>query len=66
MENQSQQPIRLIRLPEVLSMVSVSKSTWFNWIATGKAPRSYRIGEKISVWKSSDIENFIEEVSHNE
>lgn len=41
-------------------MVPVSKSTWWKWVATSKAPKPLRLG-RITCWRSVDIIAFIEE-----
>ena len=53
----------LLRLPQVLWLVPVSKTTWYRWIAEGKAPASVKLGAKTTVWKSEDIARFIDEAT---
>ena len=49
---------RLLRLKQVLEIVPVSKSTWWAWVANGKAPPAVRLG-RCTCWKYSEIANFI-------
>jgi len=49
----------LIRLPAVLELVPVSRSTWWAWCAAGKAPQPIRLG-RTTCWRYSDILAFIE------
>ena len=57
---QSQQtPDPLLSLPEVLALISVSKSTWFAGVATGKFPPPIKCGRR-SFWPQSQIVEFIE------
>jgi predicted DNA-binding transcriptional regulator AlpA len=51
---------RLLRLKQVLQRVPVSKSTWWSWCASGKAPAPIKLGERVTVWKESSIMAFIE------
>ena len=51
-----------VRLPTVLAHIPIGRSTWFKWIADGKAPRAYKLGIKTSAWKSEDIRAFIAEL----
>jgi prophage regulatory protein len=53
----------LYRLPRVLGLVPVSKTTWYRWIAEGKAPAPIKLGEKTTVWKSEDIFRFIDDAT---
>lgn len=41
-------------------IVPVSRSTWWNWCATGRAPKPVKLGPSTTVWKLSDIQRFIE------
>lgn len=50
---------RLLRLPQVLEIVPVSKSTWWSWVADKKAPASIKLG-RCTCWRQSDILEFIE------
>lgn len=51
---------RFLRLSQVLERIPVGKSTWWAWIACGKAPKGLKLSEKVTVWKESDIQAFIE------
>ncbi|NDY90150.1 helix-turn-helix transcriptional regulator [Ideonella livida] len=44
---------RLIRLPEVLRLVGVGKSTWYTLIDQGKAPRGVQITPRCVAWSES-------------
>ena len=50
----------LLRLPQVLQLIPVSKSTWWAWVAAKKAPAPVRLGERCTAWKAVDIQTFIE------
>ena len=52
-------PDSLLSLPEVLSIVGVSSSTWWAGIAAGKFPSPIKCGRR-SFWPQSDIAEFIE------
>jgi len=63
-EKLHQQPFdRLLRLPEVLHILPIGKSTWWAWIATGKAPRGIKLGAKTTAWRSSDIQKFLDDLN---
>lgn len=53
----------LLRLPQVLQLIPVSKSTWWAWVAAKKAPAPIRLGERCTVWKAVEIESFIAALS---
>jgi predicted DNA-binding transcriptional regulator AlpA len=50
----------LIRLPDVLKIIPVSRSTWLKKVKNGEAPRSFKLGPRITGWKVSDIRNYLE------
>ena len=37
------------------AIVPVSKSTWWAWVASGKAPQPVKLGERVTVWAESAI-----------
>lgn len=52
---------RLIRLPEVTNRVGFQKSTIWARIKDGTFPKPYKLGARISAWKLSEINTWIEE-----
>jgi prophage regulatory protein len=49
-----------MRLPEVLSAIPVSKSTFWAGIKTGRYPKPVKIGKRCTAWRAEDIRAFIE------
>lgn len=52
----------LLRLPQVLAIVPVGRSTWWNWVSTGKAPKGIKLGEKTTAWRKSSIQKFVDDL----
>jgi prophage regulatory protein len=52
-------PERLIRQPEVLRRVGISKSTLWDWIKADRFPRPVRLGERAVAWRASEIDAWI-------
>lgn len=52
---------RLIRLPEVLRNVGVSRSEWYRLISLGRAPPAIPLGEKSRAWVESEVQSWIAE-----
>lgn len=50
----------MLRLRQVLQKVPVAPSTWWRWVAEGKAPRGVKIGPRVTAWRGEDIDKFIE------
>lgn len=55
------QPVRFIRLPEVLHLTGVSRSTLYDLIKRGDFPGSVSLGGKSVAWLSSEIETWMAE-----
>lgn len=49
----------LLRLPDVLAVFPVSRSTWYQGIKEGRYPLPVKIGSRASAWRVSDIEQLI-------
>jgi len=49
----------LIRLPEVLALIPVGKSTWWAGVSSGRFPKSLKLGRGVTVWRASDIRALI-------
>lgn len=56
----------LLRLPEVLRYIPVSKSTIYSKIKTGAWPRPVRISQRVVAWKARDIRNLLERIERGE
>jgi len=54
-------PTRLIRLPEVLSRVPLSRTRIFELMAEGRFPRSIKLSTRASAWDAAQIEQWIAE-----
>ena len=50
---------RLLRLKQVLQIVPVSKSTWWEGCKTGRFPAPIKLTERTTVWKLSDIDMLV-------
>ena len=51
---------RLLRIDEVMARLSISKSSVWEGCRTGRLPQPIKIGPRTTVWKSEDIDAFIE------
>ena len=52
--------IGFIRLPEVLKLIPVGKSTWWAGIKSGRFPSPVKLGPRVTAWRREDIQNWIE------
>jgi len=58
MENQ----IGLLRLPEVLKLIPVSKSTWWAGVKKGIFPASKKLSARVTVWRREDILSLVKKI----
>lgn len=59
--SRSSSDVRLYRLADVLERIPISKSSWFEGVKSGKYPKGYRLGARVTVWRSDDIDRLIEQ-----
>ena len=52
-----------LRLPEVLKLYPVSKSTWWAGVRSGRYPQPVKLGERATAWRAEDIRALIESVA---
>jgi prophage regulatory protein len=50
-----------LRLPQVLKLVPVSRSTWWAGVREGRYPGSVKLGARITAWRAEDIRRLIEQ-----
>lgn len=49
-----------IRLPEVLKIIPVGKSTWWAGVKSGRFPAPVKLGKRITAWSVEEIQNWVE------
>jgi len=45
----------LLRLPQVLQLIPVSRSTWWAGVRSGRYPQPMKLGERATAWRADDI-----------
>lgn len=55
---------KLYRLNELSDLLSIGKSTIWAWVKDGKFPKPIQITSRMTVWKSEDLETWLEEHNH--
>jgi len=48
-----------VRLPTILKLLPISRSTWLTGIKSGHFPKPIRLGKRITAWRVEDIRNLI-------
>ena len=52
-----------LRLPQVLAIIPISKSAWWQGCKDGRFPKPVTLGPRTSAWRSSDIAARVERLS---
>ena len=70
MKNYNQHPRPLpqegfVRLPQVLHVLGIGKTTFWEGIKTGRFPAPVKLGPRTAVWRVEDIRNLISHISQS-
>jgi prophage regulatory protein len=58
----NQLPIEgFLRLPDVLTIIPVSKSTFWAGVKSGRYPKPVKIGMRCTAWRAVDIREFVQQ-----
>lgn len=62
---QSHQPqaTGYLRLPQVLEIIPVSRSTWYRGIKSGIYPEPHRISTRSSAWRIHEIQDCLDRLN---
>lgn len=50
-----------VRLPQILSFLSISKSCFYKGIREGRFPQPVKLTVRTSAWRASEIRKIVEE-----
>lgn len=53
----------LLRLPQILRLIPVSKSGWWAGVKNGRFPKPVKLGPRTTCWRASDIFALIDSLS---
>ncbi|MBQ2760816.1 MAG: AlpA family phage regulatory protein [Mailhella sp.] len=54
--------IDFLRLPQILEIIPVSKSAWWQGSKDGRFPKPVKLGPKATAWRAEDIAARIEPI----
>lgn len=49
-----------VRLPQILAVFPVGKTTWWDGVKKGKYPKGHKLSSRITAWRAEDIRALIE------
>ena len=52
--------VGFLRLPQILQLVPISKSAWWEGCKTGRFPKPIKLGPRTAAWKAEDIAALME------
>ena len=55
-----------LRLPQVLSLIPVGKSTWWAGCKDGRFPKPVKLGQRTTAWRAGDIFALLEQFAQEE
>ncbi|MCE3237653.1 MAG: putative transcriptional regulator [Gammaproteobacteria bacterium] len=53
-----------LRLPQILQLIPVKKSTWWAGVKSGRFPTGSKIGQNTTVWRVGAIRKLLNEISN--
>jgi prophage regulatory protein len=53
-----------VRLPAILALIPVGKSTWWAGVKSGRYPKPVKLGSRTTAWRVEDIRAVILEYSN--
>lgn len=53
----------LLRLPQVLKLIPVSRSAWWAGCKNGRYPKPVKIGPRTTAWRAEDIKSLLLKLS---
>lgn len=54
-----------VRLPQILAVFPIGRSSWWAGVASGKYPASVRLSNRTSAWRVEDIRALIDRVAND-
>jgi prophage regulatory protein len=52
-----------LRLPQVLEIIPIGKSSWWAGVKSGRFPQSVKIGPRTTAWRMEDIQTLVDEIN---
>lgn len=49
-----------LRTGDILSLLGISRSTLNLWVSQGKFPQPRKLGQRLNVWSSTDVESWLD------
>ena len=53
----------LLRLPQLLALIPVSRSAWWAGCKSGRYPKPVKLGPRTTAWRAADIAALLEKLT---
>ena len=53
----------LLRDKQIYPFFGIGRSTWWQWVRTGKAPAGIKLSSRTTVWRAEDIRALLDQLS---
>ncbi len=53
-----------LRLPQILALIPISKSSWWAGCKDGRFPKPLKLSARTTVWRAEEIAAFIESIGN--
>ena len=54
-----------VRLPQILALIPISKSAWWEGCKTGRFPKPVKLGPRTTVWRAEDIAALVKRLGNS-
>ena len=58
--------VGFLRLPQVLQLVPISKSAWWEGCKTGRFPKPIKLGPRTTAWRTEDIAALVKRLGNSD
>ncbi len=55
--------IGFVRLPEVLMVIPIGKSSWWAGVKSGRFPKPVKLSTRCTAWRAEDIRRLIKQLA---
>ena len=55
-----------LRLPQVLAIIPISKSVWWEGCKTGRFPKPIKLGPRTTAWRTEDIAALVKRLGNSD
>jgi prophage regulatory protein len=52
-----------LRLPQILELIPVGKTCWWEGVKSGRYPKSVKLSARCTAWKAEDIHALIKQIA---